>query len=1231
MNIPKSLRALRALPSLALIVILAACSANSGAPATGTGTGTGGTGGTGTGGTSTETSGTPPAVNMKLSSVSINPGESATITWDSDAADTCTASGAWSGAQLLDNGNGITTGPLPAGVYSFGLTCVGPGGSSSKVVTLVVGTPDVPVVDLQVSPSTIQPGDSVVVEWDSTNATSCTGVGGTGSDGWAATQALDNLSGISVGPLSTAGQYAYQLNCTGPGGTTTASQIVTVADTAPPAPPTLTFTASPLSVAIGQSINLTWNAGNATGCVASGGTGSDSWTGNRATTGTGLAIGPISTAGTYTYSLTCSGTGGSLTKDVTVIVGSTTAPPIPTVQISVNPTSISSGTSANLTWSTTNATACTAQGSWGGSKPISGSAVTTGTLTTQGVYSYTLTCSGPGGDATATALLTVTAPAATVLNLSIVPNTIVAGQTTTINWTSVNATSCTASGGTGSDGWTGSQAASSSGTTIGPIATAGTYTYKLVCTGTGGASNPSSATLVVTPAPPPASVTSLSANPQTVTAGNNTTITWNTSGTTSCVASGGASGDGWASSSKALSNTSGQSVGPLNTAGTYTYTLNCTGPGGSSGNVSTTVTVNSGGTNPTPPAAIGTFSATPTTVNTGGSIVLIWTTTGASSCTASGGATGDGWSGSTIATSSTGTTIGPILIPGSYTYVLNCNGTGGPSGPTSVTVVVNAVTPVATVTSFTATPNNIPSGGTIVLSWTSNNATSCTGGGGSGSDGWNGSTQATSSSGITIGPLSTPATLTYALLCTGPGGVSSASNITVTVGQSTTPASITSFSASPNSVQTSGSTALAWTTTNATSCVASGGTGTDGWSGQVNTSSSGQSVGPIVATGSVTYTLTCAGPGGSSGPTSASVTVGAATPPAAVGTFSASPNSIQAGQSTTLSWSTTNATGCTASGGTGSDGWNGAEPASSNGVTVGPLVLAGTYTYTLTCTGTGGSSGPSSATVTVTPAPPGAPVVTISANNAATAQIQPNSSFTLKWSVTNATTCTATGGTGTDNWHGSQSTSSTGVAIGPITVPGIYTYNLSCTGSGGTGAGSVTVTVISSSSADCGIGVPSTALQTPAATVTSTTGGGLCVLGCGVANAGNVINSSLTDFAAMTLALGVATTDTLTVTGTTTFPAGRRAGFLLANPSGLLSLSLLSNVTIQTLKSNVVQETATTSGLLGISALGLLNNANEGYTAFTTTKSFDSVRVTLNPLAGLIAETDVYGACVSLQ
>jgi len=293
-------------------------------------------------------------------------------------------------------------------------------------------------------------------------------------------------------------------------------------------------------------------------------------------------------------------------------------------------------------------------------------------------------------------------------------------------------------------------------------------------------------------------------------------------------------------------------------------------------------------------------------------------------------------------------------------------------------------------------------------------------------------------------------------------------------------------------------------------------------------------------------------------------------------------------------------------------------------------VQAGTYTYTLACTGSGGSSGPSSVNLTVTQAPPGAPVITMSANNSTTTQIQPNSSFTLKWSATNATTCTPAGGTGSDGWSGSQATSSTGVAIGPIATPGIYTYNLSCSGSGGTGTGSVTVTVVSSSAADCGIGTPSTALLTPTASVSSVISSGTCA-GCGNTNPGNVINSNLADYATMILGSAVASTDTLKVTGKTTYPAGRKAGFVLANPRGLLSLSLLSNITVQTSKNNVVQESATPSSLLGLQALGLLSNPNAGYAGFTTTKSFDSLQLIMTALAGSSAQMNVYGACVSLQ
>jgi hypothetical protein len=75
-------------------------------------------------------------------------------------------------------------------------------------------------------------------------------------------------------------------------------------------------------------------------------------------------------------------------------------------------------------------------------------------------------------------------------------------------------------------------------------------------------------------------------------------------------------------------------------------------------------------------------------------------------------------------------------------------------------------------------------------------------------------------------------------------------------------------------------------------------------------------------------------------------------------TLSANPTTITSGQSSTLAWSSTNATSCT--------GTNFTASATAGTVTVSPTV---TTTYGVTCTGTGGSAN-ASATVTVTTQPP---------------------------------------------------------------------------------------------------------------------------------------------------------------------------------------------------------------------------------------------------------------------
>ena len=85
----------------------------------------------------------------------------------------------------------------------------------------------------------------------------------------------------------------------------------------------------------------------------------------------------------------------------------------------------------------------------------------------------------------------------------------------------------------------------------------------------------------------------------------------------------------------------------------------------------------------------------------------------------------------------------------------------------------------------------------------------------------------------------------------------------------------------------------------------------------------------------------------------------APTTPAPTVSLTASPLSITSGSASTLTWSATNATSCTASG-----GWSGSKSTAGSASTG---VLTASTQYGLSCTGPGGS-GSASTTVTVTPA-----------------------------------------------------------------------------------------------------------------------------------------------------------------------------------------------------------------------------------------------------------------------
>ena len=161
-------------------------------------------------------------------------------------------------------------------------------------------TPVAPTLIFVTSPSSITKGNSTTLSWNASNATACTASGG-----WSGTKTTSGTE--TVTPATSA---AYTLVCTGTGGTVTKSVSVTVTQAVSPI---LTFTVGTSSLVKGNSTTLSWNASNATACTASGG-----WSGTKTTSGTETVTPATSAA----YTLVCTGTGGTVTKSVSVTVTS---------------------------------------------------------------------------------------------------------------------------------------------------------------------------------------------------------------------------------------------------------------------------------------------------------------------------------------------------------------------------------------------------------------------------------------------------------------------------------------------------------------------------------------------------------------------------------------------------------------------------------------------------------------------------------------------------------------------------------------------------------------------------------------------------------------------------------------------------------------------------------------------------------------------------------------------
>lgn len=202
-----------------------------------------------------------------------------------------------------------------------------------------------------------------------------------------------------------------------------------------PAAPNITaLQAVPASVSLGSQTTLYWAASGATaGCAITPG-------GPSGLSSTSWTTPALTSAGTISYTLTCSNTAGQTTNRPTTVtvVGPTGAPGKPVLTASSN--LVPAGTSIMLYWSATGASACTLDPGGKVSGGGTGSQAVTVTATT----TYKVACSNSAGSTDSDPVTVSTgesgtaSPDPTIAYFSVQPVTITTGSTATISWATSN-------------------------------------------------------------------------------------------------------------------------------------------------------------------------------------------------------------------------------------------------------------------------------------------------------------------------------------------------------------------------------------------------------------------------------------------------------------------------------------------------------------------------------------------------------------------------------------------------------------------------------------------------------------------------------------------------------------------------------------------------------------------------------------------------------------------------
>ncbi len=255
---------------------------------------------------------------------------------------------------------------------------------------------------------------------------------------------------------------------------------------------------------------------------------------------------------------------GAATDDTVLDRGGSSGP---VLSLDISASEVTSGGSVTLTWTSREASSCTASGAWSGNKGISGREVIDNIVEDS---RFVISCNSPEGIISDYASVRVVEqPAAPALEFLSSALQVMQGDALTLSWTAVNADSCIASG-----DWFGSLATSGS-QRIDNLQQDSLFI--LECSGSGGDVR-QTVTVDVQLPEPVAPTLDFSASAASVAYGGAVTLSWSSTDAESCTASGDWSGSKSVTGSETLGNLIADS----------SFRLECTGDGGS---VSREVTV----------------------------------------------------------------------------------------------------------------------------------------------------------------------------------------------------------------------------------------------------------------------------------------------------------------------------------------------------------------------------------------------------------------------------------------------------------------------------------------------------------------------------------------------------------------------------------------------------------------------------------------------------------------